>query len=164
MALINKLTAIADAIRGKNGKPKGSGMTLEGMAAEIQRLTKCVTFTTAQDAGAGTVLMAADDLVKAHRADPSLFIAVLPLFSSEAAALKAAIATNREVCAGSYGTLLRVKNDLSVTVGKLSSALNDNSNNLIYVDADGSVVYQSASVPLAAGSYLVVCGWGGVTS
>lgn len=166
MALTDKLTAIADAIRSKTG---GTGnLTLPQMASEIsQKLSgncKCFVYTASASVTSATALNTADAQLAAHYNDSALLIALLPIsnISEVNPSVKGVLTGNRILYSdGSdtrYGLIFRstatatTLTYIKVPVSNSASAMN--------VSSSGVITFTPPSgTPLAAGDYLVVYGW-----
>lgn len=170
MALTDKLTAIADAIRAKTGG--SSALTLTQMAAEIASIgteplnAKCMIVNVAADQSARQVTWNAqgDDDIAAHRNDSSFSVGIIAMNAVSSSSTRAVFVTNsrQHQTVDGYGVYLRSSSSglAAASVSKQPSASQESTAGTVSVDSSGVITtYASSTYPIRAGDYLVVCAW-----
>ena len=170
MALTDKLTDIADAIRAKTGT--SAALSLTQMAQAVQSITlgsansRCFLKTLAADASGTQVEMNPDGdaAIAAHKSDSSFTVGVIALGITSSASFRCAVVGNNSLHSAItvYGVYLRSSSS-GVSGMYMTAPVNsspDNSPGNVTVDSNGVVrVFASSAYPLKAGSYICVCGW-----
>ena len=172
MALTDKLTDIADAIRAKTGT--SAALSLTQMAQAVQSITlgsansRCFLKTLSADASGTQVEMNPDGdaAIAAHKSDSSFTVGVIALGITSSASFRCAVVGNNSLHSATsstvYGVYLRSSSS-GVSGMYMTAPVNsspDNSPGNVTVDSNGVIrVFASSSYVLKAGSYICVCGW-----
>ena len=175
MALTDKLTAIANAIRGKTGG--AAELTLPQMAEEIEaKLSgKSVSFvvnvpTTVSTSGTYTIFEANDqnallnELLAAHRSDSNFTIAITPLSAvpdQTNGFRRLWIASNSQLFTdGGIACCSSVVTEKAAVLTITAAANKPTGSGSVSVSNVGAIgVYANSSGRIGAGDYLISCSW-----
>ena len=166
MALTNKLTAIADAIRAKTGGT--SPLTLPEMATAISAIPtganncKCFTVTvSADDSDSKHILTDADAYIAAHRNDNSFYVGIVPNFAyNSGLSFRGGVNTNIALTdSTTCGFLFRTNSSGSNSFAFITKKPTVSSTDIGVTDDGKLFVYTTTTLVLRTGCYTVFCGW-----
>lgn len=170
MALTSKITAIANAVRGKTG---GSAvMTLPQIASEIaNKLSgncKCFSYTLSQAQTSTFDVTGEVAELAAHVNDTTLWAAFIPLGiygnDSSVSYRRFVLISNSLMFNSSgneeYGICMRSAEGSTSSGAYTTKPLNDTTNVIMRVSSNGVLsVVSDSTKPYPAGDYLVMYGW-----
>lgn len=169
MALTEKLTAIADAIRAQTGGSEQ--LTLTQMAEEItEKLSgncKCVVVTIAKNKTSRFTAISGDSELATHYNEPTLWAAYIALgvaqIPSGTSYRLYSIASNSPIAVRNTSEMVYAyggRSDgttLNATIG--NSAMSGDASNIGVTSAGDLTIYANAAAPIPAGNFLIAFGW-----